>query len=209
MSPPRIGTASSWGITAAVLMSVTDPGVDAADQRIDQRLDDAAALSPLHQGSERAVAERPAAIVAREHGVAQQPGRAGRPEDPRARRRPPPGRHAEHQSLGEGAEPAAGVHGGARGADRDERVAEADLPAELRPLRSPPEEPVGADVDRGPGEDLRVQRAPEAPRRLEHDDPRRSGVVDRAAGQLPGRGQAGDPAAHHDDRRVRTRAGHG
>ena len=58
-------------------------GMDAADERIDQHVDDAAAELARHQGSDRTVADGPAGVGSGQHGV------AGEPERCRAGRRCP------------------------------------------------------------------------------------------------------------------------
>ena len=66
-------------------------GVDAADERVDQDIDDLVAQLARHQGPDGAVPDRAPDVGAGQHGIAGQAQHAARAEDPGAGRRPEPG----------------------------------------------------------------------------------------------------------------------
>ena len=76
-------------------------GVDAADERIDQRVDDTPAELVRHEGADGTVADRPAGVGPGQHGVAGEAERAARAEDAGAGRGPEPGRDPERVPLGQ------------------------------------------------------------------------------------------------------------
>ncbi len=108
-------------------------------------------------------------------------------------RRPPEGvgigGDAEHEPGGQAVEPVAGGDVGDRRRRRHQLAAEAELVAELAALGDAGEEGVGTLVDEPPGERRRAELAAEDAG-LVHDDL----VAGGAAGQLPRRRQARDPA---------------
>ena len=175
-------------------------GVDAADEGVDQRVDDPLPELARHQRPDGAVADR---ARGRRAGAGRRRGR-GRswprnPSDTGAGGGPEPGRYPEREPLGQRARRRPRAHTDAPAPrDRDEHVGEPELVAQVDRLGPPAEETVGAHVDGTPTEVVAAQRAAEARRRLEHHDRGRVGAALGAAGQLPGRGQAADASADDD-----------
>jgi hypothetical protein len=174
-------------------------GVDTAEQRLDEPVDDLLAEPLLHQ--------RPDARVAALE--------RGRRED-RVHRRPGETRLRDHPALGEHLQIGGDAHQGARhrqqlaarpevrrGVRRvHEVVAETGGPGQLDGLRPPVQHRLGADVDDHAADLTETQLAADLARGLEHDD-----VGVRALRPHLGRGgQAGDATADDDDGRVRLTA---
>ena len=129
-------------------------GVDAADERVDQRVDDALAELARHEGPDGAVADRPPGVGPGQHGIAGEAERAADADDARARRGPEPGGDPEGVPLGQRAQASAGPDRRAPGRDGHERVGEPHLVAQVDRLGPAAEEPVGTQVDR------RARRSP-------------------------------------------------
>jgi len=178
---------------------VDRPSVDAADERVDQRVDHAAPELARHQRADGAVTHRAPQVRAGQQRVTSQPELAAHAEDPAARRGPERRGYAERQLLGQRAQPSARPHRGPAGRDRDERVAQAHLATEIDGLRPAPEEAVGAHVDRPAVEGVAADDAAQPRTGFEDGDVRRVPARLGAAGQLPGRGEPADATAHHDD----------
>ena len=198
--PRRWAAASSGGNDRGRGHVVDRAGVDAADQGVDQRVDDPLAELARHERPDGAVADRPAHVGPGQRRVAgeAQPCRRG-PEDAGAGGGPEPGRDPEREALGQRAQPAAGP---------DRRAPRRDRARARRPARPRgtgrrasgrrPRKPSGPrSTTRPPTSSLRSGAA-EARRGLEHDDRGRAGARLGPAGQLPGRRQPADAAADDD-----------
>ena len=173
-------------------------GVDAADERIDQRVDDASTELVRHEGADGTVADRPTGVGPGQHRVAGEAEHAARAQDAGAGRGPEPRRDPERVPLGQRAEASAGPHGRAAGGDRHERVRQPHLPAQVDGLAPAPQEAVGTDVDDPAPQLLALQRAAEARRGLHQGDGGCAGPTPAPTGELPGRGQATDAAPDDD-----------
>ena len=165
-------------------------GVDAADERIDEPFLHLVAEPGADEPPDRVGVDRRPGEERFERGAGlappgEQPGRGERSEMPG---------HAEQEAVGDPVQrvvPDRGVHR----LGRHQLVGEADLRRQLRRVRDPGEEGVGTAVDHvQPGEGRPADPAAGPLGRLEHRDVERCG-----AGELPRRGEPGDPAADHGD----------
>ena len=143
--------------------------MDAADERVDQPVDDPLPQLACHERPDGAVADRPPGVGPWQERVAGEAELAPEPEDTGAGGGPEAGRDAERETLGQRPQAAAGPHRRAPLRDRHERVGDPELAAEVHRLGPPAEEPVGTHVDGAPSEVVAAQRAAEARRRLQHD----------------------------------------
>ena len=171
--------------------------MDATDEGIDQRVGHPRPELARDERADGAVTEPTPHVGPRQEGVAEEPELAPRAEDPRARRRPEAGRHAEREPLGQCAQLAPGEDGRAPPGNRHEQVAEPHLAGELDRLGAATEEAVGSQVHHAPAELVAAQGAPQAVRGFQDDDGR--GIVAwlGAAGELPRRAEATDASADH------------
>ncbi len=190
----------SKGKVAAALEVVDARGVDPADERVHQTVDDRSPESLADDRSHRPVANASAGSV-RDEQVGRHPERLTRAQDPRAGQRPPTGGHPEVQPVGHGGQAAACPHRGAGGSDRNQFVGQPELVAELGGFGTPGQEGVGGQVDRAAGEFGRSQLASHPIARLEYMHDRWGGTVpSRSGNQLPRRRQPGNAGADHGHR---------
>ncbi len=133
-------------------------GVDPADQRVDQRVDDALAELARHERADGAVADRPPDVGPGQHGVTGEAQRAADADDAGAGRRPEPGRDAEGVALGQRAQAPAGPHRRTPGRNGHERRRRSPPRRTGRPPRAG-----GRGTRRGPGR-RRVPRCPRSAR---------------------------------------------
>ena len=169
-------------------------GVDPAEQRCDQHLEDLVAAAAPHQGADGVVAT----VVPRlgvEVVLLARPDKAFVGQDPRRGHRVEVGGHAEHQPLGEAPQLAAGPQVGRAGGRGGEAVVEAEPVAQLDGGRHPGEEGVGSLVEAVAGEGRGEELAAGALARLDEGH-----LHARLLGQVERRGQAGDATAQDDHR---------
>ena len=175
------------------------PGVDAAQEGIHHPLLHLPTEAGRDQGAHGHVAPG-GNSGGRQHQVEGGPGQAPGRHGPGPGQADQVGGDAQHQALGEGAEPAPRPDEGPVGRGGLQLAVQAQLPAQLHPGRGPGHEGVGSPVN-GPapemgGHDL----APGPAAGLQDHDPRRRPSGGRVGRQLPGRGQARHPGAHHRHR---------
>ena len=166
-----LGAARSGGNTAAADMSSTEPAwmppIRGSTSVSTTRWPELA----RHQGPDGAVADGAADVGPRAAAASRaRPSAPREAEDAAASRRPEPGRDAQRVPVGQRAQPPPGPHRRAAGGDRHQRVAEADLAAQLDRLGPAPEEAVGAHVDDAPAEGRRCATGRRGAASLEHDD---------------------------------------
>ncbi len=169
-------------------------GVDAAEQRVGEAVDDLVAEAGAQQPAQRDVAARlPVQRPPRLGGHGGQPGGRQQPVEPGGA-----GRDAEQGAGGQRPGAARGPDGRGRRRRVHQHVGQAQLGEQRGHLGPAGEERLGADVEGHPGEVDGVQHAADAVALLEHVDA--GGRAEQRA-QPVCRGEPGDPGA--DDRDAR------
>ena len=166
--------------------------VHAAEQRVDQPVDDLGA----EPGAD-VLGDGDVAGLSGQLGLVPRPRDALGGDDPGGRKLVQVGGHAHELPAGQRPHRAPGVDGGRGDAGRDKGVAKADCGDQLRALRPPGEQGLCPLVDGNPGDIGGSQLPADATRALEDGDP------DPAVPQIEGRGQSGNAATDH--RHVRRR----